>query len=55
MFIAAVKKGFIPVAHVYALHREIPPSLRGESEDHAQMQEFSSGGGDSGPSDIKKL
>ena len=44
MFIAAVKKGVIPVAHVYALHREIPPSLRGESEDHARMQEFSSGG-----------
>ena len=25
MFIADVKKGVIPVAHVYALHREIPP------------------------------
>ena len=43
------------MAHVYALHREIPPSLRGESEDHARMQEFSSGGGGgrSGQSDIK--
>ena len=43
-FIAAVKKGVIPVAHVYALSREIPPSLRGKSEDHARMLEFSSGG-----------
>ena len=25
MIIAAVEKGVIPVAHVYALHREIPP------------------------------
>ena len=41
------------MAHVYALHREIPPFLRGESEDHARMQEFSSGG-DPGPSDIKR-
>ena len=44
MIIAAMKKGVIPVAHMYALHREIPPSLRGESEDHARMQEFSSEG-----------
>ena len=32
------------MAHVYALHREIPPSLQGESEDYARMQEFASGG-----------
>ena len=53
-FVAAVKKGVIPAAHVYALYREIPPSPVGRVEDHALMQKFSSGG-DSGPSDIKKL
>ena len=54
MFIAAVKKGVIPVAHVYALHREIPPfpagRVRGPCADAGIFFR-----GYSGPSDIKKL
>ena len=53
-FIAAVKKGVIPAAHVYALYREIPPSpvgrVRGPCADAGIFNR-----GDSGPSDIKKL
>ena len=54
MFIAAVKKGVIPVANVYALHREIPhfPAgrVRGLCADAGICFR-----GDIGPSDIKKL